>query len=98
MIYEQGKRKEMYIPWASTTLQALCRPRRPPMNKHEQCPGAAGGPGKKPDSETLGQAAKLKIILEAHGNVVGPEGRPCCHKTTEEDKTRKAVGTQLVVC
>lgn len=68
------------------------------MNKHEQCPGAAGGPGKKPDSETLGQAAKLKIILEAHGNVVGPEGRPCCHKTTEEDKTRKAVGTQLVVC
>lgn len=90
MIYEQGKRKEMSRHWASTTLQALCWPWRAQMNMSEQCPGAAGGLGKKPGSEALGQAAKLNIILEAHVNAMGPEGRPCCRKATED--------TQLVVC
>ena len=87
MSREKGKKCPY---WASTMLQALCWPRRPQMNKREQCPGAAGGLGKKPDSEAPGQAAKLQIILEAHVNAMGPEGRPCCHKTTED--------TQLVVC
>ena len=87
MSREKGKKCPY---WASTMLQAFCWPRRPQMNKREQCPGAAGGLGKKPDSEAPGQAAKLQIILEAHVNAMGPEGRPCCHKTTED--------TQLVVC
>lgn len=91
MIYEQGKRKEMSRHWASTTLQALCWPLRAQMNMSEQCPGAAGGLGKKPGSEALGQAAKLNIILEARVNAMGPEGETLLSQSHTED-------TQLAVC
>ena len=88
----------MYIHWASHAPGSLLAQEATEMNKHQQCPGAAGGLGQKPDLETLGQVAKLRTILEAHVNAMEAEGRPRCHEDVEESKTKEAVDTQLGVC